>query len=147
MQRAALQDILGRVSASDATSIVITLNNGLFLSVDTIVRYEQDYLVMRGREGGTTDEGRAFFIPYDEIGFVKIDRMVKASELKRMYGETVSDDPDELMTAEKTPDKAPSNPVLTPKIDATDPAGIAKQNLLARIRAARTSTSGGSTGK
>ena len=39
------------------------------------------------REGGTTDEGRAFFVPYEEIAYVRLERVVRVGELKRMYGE------------------------------------------------------------
>jgi hypothetical protein len=147
MRKEDLQDILKRVPLNDQTSIVLTLQSGLFLSVDTVVRYEAEYLVIRGREGGTTDEGRAFFVPFKDISFVKLDRVVKAAELKRMYGETVALDFEESMAAEKVAgDAAAAASAKAPtKIETADPATIAKQNLLARIRAARTS-GGGSPG-
>ena len=145
MRKEDIQDVLKRVPPGEQTSLVLTMRSGLFLSVDAVVRMEAEYLVMRGREGGTTDEGRAFFVPFDEISFVKIDRVVKAADLKRMYGETVALDFEENMAAEKKAADATAAPAPAPapaKIETADPATIAKQNLLARIRAARTSGSG-----
>jgi len=40
--------------------------------------------VIRGREGGTTDEGRAMFVPYEEVSYLRVERELKISELKLM---------------------------------------------------------------
>ena len=57
------------------------------MTIDTVVRFEPTYLVFRGREAGNIDDERAFFVPYDEISYLKIERTVRLGELKRMYGE------------------------------------------------------------
>ena len=129
----------------------LTLRNGFVLSVESVARFESAYLVFRGREGGTSDEGRAFFVPYDEICYVRIEREVRLGELKKMYGETGYRDAEDRLSGEPQPAE-PLKPVAelpipptTPTL-STDPASIAKQNLLDRIRAARANVAG-ATGK
>ena len=118
---------------------------------DLIARLEPHYLVMRGREAGSGEDGRAFFVPYEDICFMKIDRIVNGNELRRMYGETVALDFNEQMIADNQPapataaNPAPTAATTASTVSGSDPASIAKQNLLARIRAAR--TTGGSPAK
>jgi hypothetical protein len=130
----------------------LVLRNGFVLAIETIARFEPTYLVFRGREGGTSDEGRAFFVPYEEICYIRIERAVRLGELKKMYGEAgYVDAEDRLTEAEatnesaKTAEAKPSS-LPTTSINPTDPASIAKQNLLERIRAARANVAG-ATGK
>jgi hypothetical protein len=130
----------------------LVLRNGFVLAIETIARFEPTYLVFRGREGGTSDEGRAFFVPYEEICYIRIERTVRLGELKKMYGEADYVDAEDRLTeteatneSAKTADAKPSSPPTT-SINPTDPASIAKQNLLERIRAARANVAG-ATGK
>src|SRR5262249_47721880 len=114
------------------------------------------YIVLRGREGGTTDEGRAFFVPYDEIAYIRVEQVLRLGDLKRMYGETGYVDQDDKLGQQVAAEAAAAEKVLadakTPPPGAspiplpTDPASVAKQNLLDRIRAARANI-GGATGK
>lgn len=133
----------------------LALRNGFVLSVETVARFEPEYLVFRGREGGTSDEGRAFFVPYDEICYVRIERAVRLGELKKMYGEAGYVDAEDRLGGEPQPEPAKAAPAMpapvpmpvTPTTSGpTDPASIAKQNLLDRIRAARANVAG-ATGK
>jgi hypothetical protein len=137
MRREDVLDILDKIPTEDLNKTILTLRGGGSITIDVIIRIEDDYLIIRGREGGTNDEGRGFFVPFDELLFVKIDRIVSAYEVKKMYGEkiemptSVFDQP----VAEQSND--PKTQVDTSTPAPLDPAAIAKQNLLARIRAAR----------
>jgi hypothetical protein len=136
----------------------LILRNGFCLAVSTVARYEDTYVVFSGREGGTSDEGRGFFVPYDEISYVRIERAVRVGELKRMFGEMGYEDMEDRLdamtqAAQKEADSA--TVAVTPAplpvangtpIMASDPAAIARQNLLDRIRAARANVAG-TTGK
>lgn len=134
-------DICRRIPEKDHTKIQFILVNGMQLNVDIFARFEPTYVVFRGREGGQTDEGRGFFIAYEDIVTVKLERVVKASELKGFYGEVVAQEID-LANAhidDKKPTKTLPVAAITPApTGPMDPAQIAKANLLARIRAART---------
>ena len=129
-----VHDILDKLPPEDLSKTVLCLRYGAGITIDAIARREDEYLVIRGRENGTSDEGRAFFVPYADILYIKLDRVLKVEDLKRLYGEKVAvtasklDSPAEEQPVEETPAPTP----------AMDPAAIAKQNLLARIRAAKT---------
>jgi len=136
----------------------LVLRNGFCLSVSMVARYEESYVVFSGREGGTSDESRGFFVPYDEISYVRIERAVRVGELKRMFGEMGYEDMEDRLAAltqaaAKPADgaNAPATPAPLPVANGTpimvsDPAAIARQNLLDRIRAARANVAG-TTGK
>lgn len=143
MRKEDIVDICRRIPEKDHPKIQFVLASGMNFNVEVFVRFEPTYLAFRGREGGSTDEGRGIFLPYEDIVTVKIERPIKLSEFREMFGEKGELDLEDRMLAgaelannlakksqvsEVTP--APSGPV--------DPAQIAKQNLLARIRAART---------
>jgi hypothetical protein len=145
-----VEEICKRIPEVDHAKIQFILRTGLQLNVDVFVRFEPTYCIFRGREGGNVDEGRAFFMPYDDVVTIKIERIVKLSELKRMCGIDGGVDEDEkfMLNAtahEKAKEKAKiTTPAITPApADPLDPAQIAKQNLLARIRAARTAAGAG----
>lgn len=152
MHRDAVYDLLNRMPKVDIPKTVLSLRFNAAITLDLVVRFEDHYLVVRGREAGTNDDGRAFFVPYDEILFVKLDRTLKLSELQILYGEKVTNEDESILDraaddaaeakrtgSEKSTPKEVT--VVTPAA-AMDPAAIAKQNLLARIRAARTAASG-----
>jgi hypothetical protein len=136
----------------------LVLRNGFSLAVSMVARYEQNYVVFSGREGGTSDEGRGFFVPYDEISYIRIERPIRVGELKSMYGETgYQDMEDRLDAMTREADRKAEGQInpITPAplpvangtpIMASDPAAIARQNLLDRIRAARANVAG-TTGK
>ena len=148
MQRDAVYDLIKKISKNDISKTVVTLRFNSSITLDAVVRFEGEYMVVRGREAGTNDDGRGFFLPYDDILFIKLDRMMRLSDFQRMYGETVTSDGDSILDREADSAAAAKLAsdaglpgagisVATPA-PAMDPAGIAKQNLLARIRAART---------
>lgn len=154
MRREECIEMFKRVPEVYHAQMNLCLRNGAVLSIDMIARYEPLYLVFRGREGGTTDEGRGFFVPYEEIAYIRLERVVKYSELKQMYGETGFVDAEDRLTAPE--EKAAGTPTDTqtpapmPTPAPQDPAAIARNNLLERIRATRASASAslaGTSGK
>ncbi len=153
MRREDCVELFKRIPGEYHPQVNLILRNQAVLSVDMVARFEPTYLAFRGREGGTTDEGRAFFVPYEEIAYVRVERVVRLGELKQMYGETgYVDAEDRLAVADKR-DQADAKLTVdaqTPPAGGNnlpqDPASIAKQNLLDRIRATRASVAG-TTGK
>jgi hypothetical protein len=143
-------DLFKRIPEETHAQVNLVLRNCFVLSVDVVIRFEPTYLVFRGREGGTTDEGRGFFVPYDEISYLRIERPVRVGEMKAMFGETGHIDAEDRLSAAAQEAAAVTPPpagTLTPApspspITANDPASIAKQNLLDRIRAARANVAG-----
>lgn len=156
MRREDCVEMFKRVPERFHPQVNLVMQNQSVIAVDVVVRFEPTYVCLRGREGGTTDEGRAFFLPYDDISYLRVERVVKLSELKAMFGETgFVDEEDKLgqaaeAEAEATREKEAAVSLTqtpTPIPLPSDPASIAKQNLLDRIRAARANAAGGATGK
>ncbi len=155
MRREECLDIFQKLPEALHSFVNLVLVNQYVIAVDAIARFEPHYLVLRGREGGSTDEGRGFFIPYDAIAYIRLDRTVRVGELKRYYGETgyvdkaspTDADSGDTAPAQETPPATESAPAVAgPIASPGDPASIARENLLARIRATRT-TIGGTTSR
>ena len=154
MRREDLLELFKRIPERMHQYVNLVMRNQTVLAVDVVARFEPTYLVMRGREGGSTDEGRGFFVPYDEVAYVRVEQVLKVGDLKRLYGEAYADIEDtlgqqaEAEAAAKAEAEAKGQPqpdVTTtppPATAPTDPASIAKQNLLDRIRAARANAAG-----
>jgi hypothetical protein len=155
MRREDCVELFNRIPEHYHAQVNLILRGQGMITVDCVVRFEPHYMVLRGREQGSTDEGRAFFVPYEELAYFRIERVLKLAELKRMYGEqNVVDLEDSLGQALENQGKEAAVDAQTPIPAAPsmgaplDPAAIAKQNLLERIRAARAgATATGKLGK
>lgn len=78
-------DMFRAVPESEHTKLVIVLHTGADICVDTLVRFEKTFLVLRGRLGGTIEEARAFMVPYDQMMCLRIERVIKIEELEAMF--------------------------------------------------------------
>jgi hypothetical protein len=154
MRREDCVDMFKRIPDDMHPQVNLVLGNRFVLTVESVARFEPTYLVFRGREGGTSDDGRAFFVPYEEISYIRIEREVRMGEIKKMYGETGFIDPQdrlmnepEVVTEESKTNPSSQTPVSVPvpppsPVIPSDPGSIAKQNLLDRIRATRANAAG-----
>ena len=154
MRREDCMELFERIPEGMHAQVNLVLRNGFSLAVSMVARYEDTYVVFSGREGGTSDEGRGFFVPYDEISYVRIERPVRVGELKLMYGETGYRDMEDRLdeqtrAAEKAAAAVSASATPAPKpvpvpvpVTGSDPAAIARQNLPDRIRAARANGAG-----
>src|SRR3954447_21312613 len=127
MQREDCVEMFERIPERDHSYVVVVMKNQYNISIDQLARFEKTFMAFRGREGGTTDEGRSFFIPYEEIAYLRIERVVKLSELKAMFGDTGHvDDEDRLAQPQKVEpaDSTVEAPLPLP-VAPTDPASIA----------------------
>src|SRR5438477_10443743 len=68
-------------------NLCIVFANGMELAAQSIVRLEESYAVLRGRPAGTTDSGRVFFVPYDQITFLGFQRPMQEAYIRELYGE------------------------------------------------------------
>lgn len=126
-------EMIRMIPEAQHPQLVLVLQNGAEINIDTLFRYESNYLVIRGRLGGSTDESRGFFIPYDQLLYFRLERVVKLNELRDIYGEA--------MVKETSLLDAPSSrtPIAEPEgLAAPVPDnGAARNALLERIRSAR----------
>lgn len=133
-------EMLRVIPIEQQNELVLVLKNGSEIAVDTFFRFEPNFLVLRGRVGGTTDEGRGFFVPYEQMLYYRIERVVNIAHLGDIMGE-------EAAKLEPIPAPAPTpTPAVVPnvvpeKVEAvpapvTD-ATATRNAILDRIRAAR----------
>ncbi|QEL14692.1 hypothetical protein [Limnoglobus roseus] len=133
MTRDELVEMMERIPELDHSKVQFVMRSGAMLSLDILVRLEPTYLVMRGREAGNQDEGRGFFLPYADIQFLKIERVMTLAEMEAMFA-------DRLASVKRAGRETRSDSITEtppPPSAPLDPAAIAKQNLLDRIRAAK----------
>ncbi|CAN5565790.1 hypothetical protein BH11PLA2_BH11PLA2_05090 [soil metagenome] len=132
MRREDVVDLFNhRVPQVDHAKVQIIMRFGSSFSVDALIRLEDHYMVARGRESGNQDDGRILFVPYDEIVGMRLERSVKISEVEEWF----NDRPKQARRNGDGDQSLIETPV--PEVQPQDPAEIARQNLLDRIRAAR----------
>lgn len=132
MRREDVVNLFDRLPETEHARVHLIMRAGPNVSVDMVARFEPSYAVVRGREAGNQDEGRVFFVPYDDITYLKLERAVKGSELEEWFSDTAK--------IERTDTEAkavPAAPAPEPEMEMLDPSEIARKNLLARLRAAR----------
>jgi hypothetical protein len=147
--------LLQRIPADKHEILAITTSSGTEISIQTVLRLDEDFVLIKGRLAGTTDLGRVFFIPYDQINFLGITKEVKESEIAGLLGETpkiaptvqrILDTPTLAQTQEPIPAALTETPEPLPAAaTAQEPAPPVKPNerlaiprrsgLIARLRA------------
>lgn len=143
-------DLVRKLPPNYHDSLLLVTSVGIEITVQVMMRAEDEYLVIRGRLGGTTDTGRVFFIPYDQINCISVLRPMPGAELAVMFGQS----PEELLMAEPPPLLPPETPEpveedlestrLIPELlppfpvdkppKPIEPPRLSKAELLARIR-------------
>jgi hypothetical protein len=146
--------LLRRIPPDQHDILALVTTNGIEINIQTILRTEEDYVLIRGRLAGTTDTGRVFFVPYDQINYLGFVREVKETQIRAIYGEappaepvepksdTCSTEPAlaEPASAAATPDPAPPPaPEAKPPPEPPKPAAQfkipRKSGVLERLRA------------
>lgn len=109
MQSSAWIALLRLIPPDQQENIVLTTSNNTDIAVQSVLRAERDYLVLRGRLTGTTEGGGFFFLPYDQIVYLGFQRPWKEAEVRAMFGEI---EPTaaaaEATTAEEAPGASPA---------------------------------------
>lgn len=138
--------------------LVLVLHNGCEISIDTVFRFDTHFIVARGRLSGTVDEARGFFVPYEQMVYVRYEKPMKLDELQAMFANQPESACESGTLAVATPTPLPTRtptplglarPALASRTPTplglprpilpspTDPAA-ASRLLLERIKAART---------
>ena len=93
MHSAAWIRLLGRIPPDQQDTLVVVTTIGIEINVQSILRTEDDYVVLRGRLAGTQETGRVFFVPYDQVNYVGFQREVKDAQIRALYGEAPPPEP------------------------------------------------------
>jgi hypothetical protein len=135
-------ELVRRIPATYHDCMVVLLGTGAEIVLQTVVLMEEEYMVVRGRTAGSTDNGRVFVVPFDQIEYLGFNRRITEPELRSIFslGDAATAPPapappesnGQAAAAECAP-AAPAAPAAeaAPK----KPAAISKTILLARLRA------------
>jgi len=158
MQNSAWIDLFRRIPADLHNTLTVITTVGIEIAIQNLVRIEEHYVVIRGRLAGTTDTGRAFFIPFSQINYLGITKEIKEPQLRALYGEAppaaeaerkadaATTEPAAVQppAAEATPapapppEPAPAPPAPLPPVAPTSPAPqlktLRKSGVLQRLR-------------
>jgi hypothetical protein len=139
MQASGWIRLLRLIPAVHHNNLLLTTGNGTEIAVKEILRAERDFLVLRGRLTGTTDGGGFFFLPYDQISYLGFQRPVDLGEIQGMFAAPAPVAPTIEAIAPPTPEvEAPvSTSPPSPPAVKSPPRGVAKIDLLERLRAQR----------
>ncbi len=124
-------DMFRVIPTEQHNQMVLVLQNGSEIAIDTLFRFEPNFLVLRGRVAGSTDEGRGFFIPYNQMLYYRIERVIKLEELESIFSNPSA--PDKSITPAPNPVSITSSPAAA----AITELNSTRSTLLERIRAAR----------
>lgn len=131
-------NLFRNIPESEWSKTVVVLSNGAEISIDAFVRYDANFLIVRGRVGGTVEESRGFMVPYTQLVYTRLERTVKIEEMVDMFGEANTGITGVNPAKPKsTPTGAALPPTPIPgTINPNDPAA-ASRLLLEKMRANR----------
>jgi len=88
MQARAWTAFLRRIPPEQHDSLMLMTTIGMEISIQNVVCMEEEHLVLRGRLAGTTDMGRVFIIPYDQVNYLGFQREMNDTQIREIFGES-----------------------------------------------------------
>src|SRR5688572_3720097 len=88
MQSSAWIDLIRRVPARLHNAISFITVNGEIMAQD-ILRFDDTFILLRGRMAGTQDAGRIIVLPFDQIVNLALNKPLKAKEVDEIFGATL----------------------------------------------------------
>src|SRR5262245_8537336 len=67
-------------------ALALGLTTGAEIITQRIIKLESEFMVTRGRLAGTTDPGRLLMIPYAQLTYVSITRVLTETEIEQLFG-------------------------------------------------------------
>ncbi|HLJ94150.1 MAG TPA: hypothetical protein VKU02_13265 [Gemmataceae bacterium] len=88
MQNTAWIALFRRIPTEQHNMLAVVTTVGIEINIQDLVRIEEDHLVIRGRLAGTTDNGRIFFLPYEQLSYLGFTKEMKDAQVRVLYGDT-----------------------------------------------------------
>jgi hypothetical protein len=108
MHSAAWIELLRLLPPALRENLALTTLNGTEIALQSIVRAERDYLVLRGRLTGTTDGNGFFIIPFDRLSHLTLQKSVTEPEVRALF--------------DSPADSSPSGPSASADVNVLGPA-------------------------
>src|SRR5205823_894312 len=77
--------LLRLVPPTDQDNLMLVTSNRTEFAIQAILRLDSEFVIIKGRLAGSQDQGRVFFIPYDQIDHVGFYRAFKDAEFTEMF--------------------------------------------------------------
>lgn len=145
MQGASWTNILRLIPTDQHAKLVLITHNNTEIHLQGILHHDRDFLLVRGRLAASTDSGRVFFLPFDQVHYLAFRDPMKESDVLSMLGLEAP-----AVTAATTSSQDTAVEGAAPEASAETPAPadlasgqFAKAALLERLRRARGSDKGG----
>jgi hypothetical protein len=87
MPHVAWERLLRQLPAKEQDGLMLMTNTRTEIAVQSILRLDSDFLIIKGRLAGSQDAGRVFFIPYAHIDHLGFYRAVKDTEFDEMFAD------------------------------------------------------------
>jgi len=87
MSSAAWTRLLRMVPEKDQNGLMLQTINRTEIAIQSILRFDVDFLIIKGRLAGSQEAGRVFFIPYEQIDHVGFYRATKDEEFDVMFAD------------------------------------------------------------
>src|SRR5579859_5659617 len=96
--------------------LMAIMTSGSELTISGVCRFEQDFMVIRARLAGTTDDPSIVFLPYDKIDYMGFRRPMKDADVESLFANNggYQSPPAEVMAAAGAPSVAMPIPVPPP---------------------------------
>jgi hypothetical protein len=91
--------LLKRIPLAHHNILTVRTSGGTEVNIQSILRLDTEFAVIRGRLAATTETGRVYFIPYDQIDYVGYLKEVKVEQIRDMFGEPLLGDGVKVETA------------------------------------------------
>jgi hypothetical protein len=79
-----------RIPAKLHDSLALTLATGNEILMQSVLRLESDFAIMRGRMSGSTDAGRVLIVPYDQILNLAFTKRMLEPEVRAIFGDILT---------------------------------------------------------
>ena len=111
MPRAAWSRLLRLVPPKDQDKLMLITSNRTEIAIQSILRLDPDFLIVKGRLAGSQDAGRVFFVPYAQLDHIGFYRAFKDAEFNEMFAGLEAAPPPAFAAA---PELAPPDGSKTP---------------------------------
>ncbi len=132
--------LLRSIPPGKLDQLALILSNGMEINLQALVRLERDYVVFRGRPGGSLEGGKVFLVPYDRLSHLCSREPVAEADINELFC---------LPTSPSSPEEREEGPGLPPEKKGPGEAGKGsgtipvKSVLLERLRRSRSDAAGG----
>jgi hypothetical protein len=135
--------LIQRIPAQYHDNLAVVLSTGAEVVIQSIASLEPEYMVIRGRTAGSTDGGRVFIVPFDQVQYLGFQRVLSEPDLRAIFGGEAPSFaampvPVDTPAKDSPPEPTPTPPAVEPPAAGPAPqkaAPISKSILLARLRA------------